>query len=329
MGDQHAANDDPDEPLGERLAAGIFRTMTWAISRPVLRAGVPVERQRMWLARIGRITRAPRGVEYRDATMGGVAGESAIAVGMPSADRVVLYLHGGGYCVGSPAASRAITGNLAIRCAATVFAADYRLAPEHRFPAAVDDAVAAYRGLLDQGFEPGATIVAGDSAGGGLAVATALRLRELRLPQPLALVLFSPWVDLGLSALGARPPGEVVISKAWLAACADHYLAGHPADDPLASPVGADLRDLPPTLIQVGVDELLLGDARRLNAALAAAGVAVELQEFPRRWHVFQQYAGVLADADRALDAVAAFVGSSRAAGRPTPDYHLSERRRS
>jgi len=191
-----------------------------------------------------------------------------------------------------------------------VFAADYRLAPDHPFPAAVDDAAAAYRGLLDEGFEPGATVIAGDSAGGGLAVATALRLRELGLPQPAALVLFSPWVDLGLLTLGPSPPGEVVITKGWLRACANHYLAGHPADDPLASPIGADLRGLPPTLIQVGEAELLLSDARRLDAALSAAGVAVELQEFPRRWHVFQQNAGVLADADRALDAVAAFVGS-------------------
>ena len=307
---QDAANDVAHESPGQRLVAGATRGMTWVISRSILRAGVPVARQRRWLTRIGRITRAPRGVDYRDCTIGGVAGESAIASGATPPERAVLYLHGGGYCVGAPAASRVITGNLALRCAARVFAAGYRLAPEHPMPAAVDDAVAAYRGLLDEGHEPAATVVAGDSAGGGLAVATALRLRELGLPQPAALVLFSPWGDLRLSALGTPPKGEVVITRAWLEACAAHYLAGHSADDPLASPIGADLRDLPPTLIQVGKDELLLSDARRLTAALMAAGVAVDLQEYPRRWHVFQQNAGVLTDADRALDAAATFVGS-------------------
>ena len=304
---QEAASGDVVEPTGQRVVVALTREMTWLMSRVILRAGVPIDRQRRWLARLGRLTPAPSGVEYRADACGGVAGESAIAPGAVSPARAVLYLHGGGYCVGSPAASRVITANLAVRCAARVFAADYRLAPEHPFPAAAEDAIAAYRGLLDRGFDAAAIVIAGDSAGGGLAVATALRLRELGLPQPAALVLFSPWVDLGLAALGKRPPGEVVLTKAWLRVCAGHYLAGHPADDPLASPVGADLRGLPRTLIQVGGDELLLTDARRLHQALSAAGVASELLEFPRRWHVFQQNAGMLADADRALAAAAAF----------------------
>ena len=306
-----ASDVDARETPGQRLVAAAARAMIRVMVRPIMRAGVPVERQRRRLTMIGRITRAPRGVEYRTGACGAVPGEFVTALGASPRDRAVLYLHGGGYCVGAPATYRVITGNLAVRCAARVFAADYRLAPEQPFPAAVDDAVAAYRGLLDEGIGPDAVVIAGDSAGGGLTVATALRLRELGLPQPAALVLFSPWADLGLAALGPPPAGEILITKAWLAACADHYLAGHPADDPLASPIGADLRGLPPTLIQVGQDELLLTDARRLHRAMMAAGVAVHLQEYPRRWHVFQQNADVLADADRALDAVAAFVGSS------------------
>lgn len=319
MDSQDASRGDTGESRAQRLTAGVIRGVIRVMVRPILRADIPVEQQRRRLNRIGRITAAPRGVEYRTDECGGVHGESVSPSGPSSRGRAVLYLHGGGYCVGAPATYRVMTGNLARRCTARVFAADYRLAPEHPFPAAVDDALAAYRGLLDEGGDPAATVIAGDSAGGGLAVAAALRLRELALPLPAALVLFSPWADLGLAALEPPPPGEIMITKAWLGACAAHYLAGHPADDPLASPVNADLRGLPPTLIQVGGDELLLTDARRLGVALRAAGVTVVAQEYPRRWHVFQQHAGILADAGRALDAVTAFVGSCTGEATGTP----------
>ena len=294
----------------EQLIAAVTRVLMRAMLRPVLRAGLPIEQRRRRMARVSRLSPAPRGVEYRASVCGDIPGQSVTVRGAPPAGRAVLYLHGGGYCVGSPASHRVITANLARRCAARVFAAAYRLAPEHPLPAAVDDAVAAYRGLLDDGFAPGATAIAGDSAGGGLAIATALRLRELGVPQPAALVLFSPWVDVSLGALGPPPPGEIIITKAWLAECARFYLAGQPPEDRLASPINADLRGLPPTLIQVGTDELLLTDARRLHAALVSAGVEAELQEYPRRWHVFQLNAGLLADANRALDAAGTFVRS-------------------
>lgn len=319
MDSHDASRGDTGESRAQRLMAGVLRRVIRVAVRPILRADVPVGQQRRRLTRIGRVTVAPRGVEYRTDTCGGVPGESVRIPGLSPRGPAVLYLHGGGYCVGTPATYRVMTGNLALRCAAQVFAADYRLAPEHPFPAAVDDAVAAYRGLLDEGVDPAVTVIAGDSAGGGLAVAAALRLRELTLPRPAALVLFSPWVDLGLAALGNPPPGEIMITRTWLAACAANYLAGHPAGDPLASPVNADLRGLPPTLIQVGSDELLLTDARRLGIELRAAGVPVVVQEYPRRWHVFQQHAGILADADRALDAVTAFVGSCTRGTTGTP----------
>jgi acetyl esterase/lipase len=193
-----------------------------------------------------------------------------------------------------------------------VFVPDYRLAPEHAFPAAVDDAVASFRGLLDQGVAPHDVVIAGDSAGGGLSLAAALRLRELALPLPRAVVLFSPWVDLSLDQLPSPPSGEVMLTRPWITQCARAYVARADARHPLISPVNADLAGLPPTLIQVGTDEILLGDSRRLRERLRSAGVAVSYEEYPRRWHVFQANAGVLADADRALDAVARFI---RAAG--------------
>ncbi len=220
----------------------------------------------------------------------------------------MLYLHGGAYCVGSPATHRAITSHLARRTSTRVFVADYRLAPEHPFPGAVEDAVDAYLALLRDGDSAQRIAIIGDSAGGGLALATALRLRTLGEPLPAALVLFSPWVDLGNPDRGVVPAGEVMVSPAWTAECARLYLAGCDSSDPLASPIRGDLHGLPPTLVQVGQDEWLLSDSRRLRAALATAGVPVELQEYPRRWHVFQANAGVLADANRALESVARFL---------------------
>ncbi len=136
---------------------------------------------------------------------------------------------------------------------------------------------------------------------------------------PAALVLFSPWVDLALDGLGEPRRGEVTLSRPWLVACADAYLGEAPASDPLASPVRADLRGLPPTLIQAGSDELLLADARRLDEAMAAAGVDVELQVYEGCWHVFQLHAGMLAEADRALAATMAFIASRTPLRTPVP----------
>ncbi|MDH4167101.1 MAG: alpha/beta hydrolase [Gammaproteobacteria bacterium] len=299
----------PGENRLERLVAAVLRTVLRATLLPTFRAGRPIPEQRRRLALVTRLTLPARGVDFTAATRGGVSGEFAQARGLATTRGTVLYLHGGAYCVGSPATHRAITSHLARRTAARVFVADYRLAPEHPFPAAVDDAVAAYRALLRDGCSTGHSAIIGDSAGGGLALATALRLRDLGEPLPAALVLFSPWVDLGTPDRGVEPAGEAMLSRAWTAECARLYLGGRDSSDPLASPINGELRGLPPTLVQVGQDELLLPDARRLHSALAAAEVPVELQEYPRRWHVFQVNAGVLADADRALAAVARFLG--------------------
>jgi len=275
------------------------------------RAGLPIEQHRRRLQQAVRVTLPPRGTKFTVATCGAVAGEWVAARGTAPTPFTVLYLHGGGYLSGSPVTHRAITGHLAARCGARVFAADYRLAPEHPFPAALDDAVAAYRGLLAEGVAPGDLVIAGDSAGGGLAAATALRLRELALPLPRALVLFSPWTDLTLEQL-SYAPGEVMLNRPWLQDGARDYVAHGDVRDPLVSPVFAALQGLPPTLIQVGTDELLLNDSRRLFRRLQDSGVVARLEEYPRRWHVFQLHAGVLADADRALDAVARFVVAVR-----------------
>jgi acetyl esterase/lipase len=304
-------NSNTTETPLERLAAAVLRSVLRATLRPTFRAGLPFVQQRRRLGRIARLTLPARGVTCTRTILGGVPGERLQARGPTPALDAVLYLHGGAYCVGSPATHRSITTRLARLTGASVFAADYRLAPEHPFPAAVDDAVAAYRGMLATGLTPDRITIAGDSAGGGLALATALRLRDLGQAVPAALVLFSPWVDLGAPDRGPEPAGEVMISLPWVNECARAYLGGKDPADPLASPINGDLRGLPPTLIQVGQDEILLQDSRRLRQALAAAAGEVSLQEYPRRWHVFQSNAGVLADADRALESAAAFIRSS------------------
>jgi acetyl esterase/lipase len=292
----------------QRWIAAVLRVVLRATLRRAFRAGLPVEQQRLRLQRVSRLTLPPRAASFTAATVGGVRGEWIVTRGRERPSLTLLYLHGGGYTTGSPATHRALTGHLAARCDARVFAADYRLAPEHPFPAAVDDAVAAWRGLRGQDPDASGIAIAGDSAGGGLAVATALRLRDLGEPMPHALVLFSPWVDLALERLPPAPPGEVMLTLPWVRECASGYAAGTDPRHPLISPIGADLGGLPPTLIQVGTDELLLPDSRRLHACLQAAGVDSQLQEFPGRWHVFQANAGVLADADRALEAVGRFL---------------------
>jgi acetyl esterase/lipase len=292
----------------QALIAALLRAVLRASLLPAFSPQRSIADQRRRVALVTRLTLRARGVDFTPATSHGVPGEIVRTRGLASVSGTVLYLHGGAYCLGSPATHRSITSHLARRAGAEVFAADYRLAPEHPFPAALDDAVAAYRGLLARGCSPARLALMGDSAGGGLALATALRLRELGEPLPAALVLLSPWVDLGRPDRGPAPDGEVMLSLPWIEECARLYLAGFDAADPRVSPIHGDLRGLPPVLLQVGTDEILRQDSQRLQAALGRAGVAVELQTYARRWHVFQANAGLLADADLALDRAARFL---------------------
>jgi acetyl esterase/lipase len=308
MNDSTTASFTSAGSTDQRFIAAVLRVVLRATLRRAFRAGLPVEEQRLRLRRVTRLTLPPRGASFTAATVDGVPGEWVRARAGGPPPLTLLYLHGGGYVTGSPATHRALTGHLAAHCDARVFCADYRLAPEHPFPAALDDAVAAWRGLRGEGVDAARIAIAGDSAGGGLAVATALRLRELGEAPPRALVLFSPWVDLTLERLPAAPPGEVMLTMPWVRECAGSYVGRADSRHPLISPIEADLGGLPPTLVQVGTDELLLPDSRRLCERMHAAGVPVELSEFPGRWHVFQANAGVLADADRALEAVGRFL---------------------
>ncbi|MDH0096254.1 alpha/beta hydrolase, partial [Pseudomonas sp. GD04158] len=222
---------------------------------------------------------------------------------------VLLYLHGGAFMIGGPETHRGICASLAKRAGIDVCALDYRLAPEHPYPAARDDVVAAYRALLDAGYRAEQIAIGGDSAGGNLSLVGSLRIRELGLPTPAALVCFSPATDFTGEQMHQPPAGDPLIHPCWIEQAAELYCpADLPRDDPGLSPVFADLSQLPPTLIQVGEDELLLNDSLRLAERAQAAGASVRLERYPGLWHVFQAHVGMLRAADYAIARVAAFL---------------------
>ena len=219
-------------------------------------------------------------------------------------DRAVLYLHGGGYTIGSARSHASLAAQFGKAAQAQAFALDYRLAPEHPFPAAVQDALDAWSAILDEGFDPSRCAIIGDSAGGGLAVATAVAARDAGLPQPAALVLLSPWANLAQEGFSyeecaARDP---IVSKDGLDANARAYLSGGDMKTPLASPIFADLRGLAPMLIHVGSDEVLLADAEALKTAARDAGVDATLEVWSGVVHVWHFFHPILEEAREAID---------------------------
>jgi acetyl esterase/lipase len=245
-------------------------------------------------------------------TPGTLAGLPALHTASPGAaeDAVLLYLHGGAYISGNPQGYRGLAAELARATGARGIALDYRLAPEHPFPAAVDDAVAGYEALLARGFAPGRIVIAGVSAGGGLTMALLLALRDKGLPQPAAALLISPWADLtGKAASHSTKAAEdPTLTAEALRISADYYLGGASAEHPLASPIHADLSGLPPLLIQVGSAEILLDDAVALAAAAGRANAAVRLEIWPDMPHVWHAFAFMLPEGQKAIDTAGAFL---------------------
>lgn len=244
-------------------------------------------------------------------TAGALGGVPVIHSRTPGADEssVVVYLHGGAYVLGSAAAAMGLSSDVARRAGARGVTVDYRLAPEHPFPAAVDDALAVYRALLQDGTPAEKIAFVGESAGGGLVVAALVAIREAGLPQPSSAVVFSPWSDLSLS--GASMIGKAAVDPSLTAEALGRrsadYLAGADPRTALASPIFADLTGLAPLLIQVGSHEILLDDAVRLAARAGAADVPVRLEVWPQVPHIFQAFAALLDDAQQALRSAADF----------------------
>jgi epsilon-lactone hydrolase len=229
----------------------------------------------------------------------------------PAASAVtILYLHGGGYYFCSPQTHRSLVFALAERTGARIFSLDYRLAPEHPFPAALDDALAAYRQLIADGISPKSIVIAGDSAGGGLALATLVALRDAGTALPAGALLFSPWTDLAATGASIKTNDGVdpMFCGASIARAARLYLGDTPATHPYASPCYADLHGLPPLFVQAGSTEVLLDDARRVAERAQQSGVPVELEIWPKMPHVWQLWVPFMPEARRALDHAAGFV---------------------
>jgi acetyl esterase/lipase len=231
------------------------------------------------------------------------------------ADTAVLYLHGGGYVIGSPRSHRHLAAAIARAAGAVALVPDYRLAPEHPYPAALEDALAAYEWLIARGIAPGRIVIAGDSAGGGLTAATLLAIRDRGLPKPAAGVCISPWVDLTCSGstYKTKAAADPIVTRDSITAMSRAYVAGGDATAPLVSPVFADFRGLPPLLIQVGTEEVLLDDARGLAARARAGGVETTLEEWPSMIHVWHWFLPMLDEAQQAVTVVGDFVRTTTA----------------
>lgn len=275
----------------------------------------PTETKPTWAERragldaFGAMAPLPDGTLVIPVDIDGMAAEGLVPPGSDES-RQILYLHGGGYCAGSPTSHRPTAARIAAEAGCPILVIDYRLGPESPFPAAVDDAVKAWKHLLDAGIDPARMVIAGDSAGGGLTLATALALRDAGLPQPAGLFCISPWADL--RQLGAAYEKvahlDPMLSVEGLNDFARAYLNGADAAHPHASPALGDYSGIAPILIQVSGAEVLLSDSLAVAHAAGLAGVEVKLEIWPEMLHVWHAFHGQLGAARRAITGAAAWI---------------------
>jgi epsilon-lactone hydrolase len=267
----------------------------------------PVQRAR--LGQLDRTAVLPRGTAVAERTIGGVRAQVVSAQGAVDSQRTVIHFHGGGYCLGSARTAMSWAAHLSAQAGCRVVLPEYRLAPEHPYPAALEDAKAITAALSGEA-EPGSLVLSGDSAGGGLALALVLSLREQGQQLPAGCVLLSPWLDLGRDrrAVPALVRKDLLLNPDWLEACARAYADPSAWADGLVSPLCAAHAGLPPLLVQAGTDELLAPDSAELTASAEAAGVDVTYSRWPRMWHDFMLQPGLLAAADSALAQASWFV---------------------
>ena len=297
------------ESKPRHLPVPVARAAVRLMGRLVFREDLPYETQRSRLAGVAKSGTLPPGTTVTERRVGGVDADEVRHVSS-SPDLVVVHFHGGGYVTGTPATSRSWAAPLAAATGATVVLPDYRLAPEHPFPAAPDDAYAVWKELTS-GVDPSRIVVSGDSAGAGLALSLATRLRDEGSALPAGLVLISPWLDLSANRRSDADlvRRDVMLHPAWLERATDAYVGGADLDDPAISPLQGSVSDLPPILVQAGTDDILVPDAIALARGVREAGGEVTLSLGNGLWHDFPMQAGMLAAADGAIRQTAAFVG--------------------
>ena len=257
-----------------------------------------------------RMPKPPADIDFRSERIDGIPCLWVKAMGAEP-EKLILYLHGGGYIFCSAHTThKDILWRLSVASKCRVIAPDYRLAPEHPYPAALEDSIKVYRWLLEQGYKPENIVIAGDSAGGGLTYGTVLKIRDIGLPLPAATVAMSPWTDLAVTgeSVITNLKRDALIPGDGLPEGAQYYLAGASTRDPYASPLYGDPTGLPPTLIQVSKDEVLLDDSRRLAAKYRAAGVPCELELWDDMPHVWQTLAMFIPEGKTAINRIGAFI---------------------
>lgn len=302
---------------GPRVPAAVMRFGARQIGRRCLDPALPWPLQRTRLDQLTRTSVLPRGTTVDGQAIAGVPAK-LVSVGAPGPERsrlTVIHFHGGGYCVGSARMVRSWAAYLSAQAGCRVVLPEYRLAPEHPYPAALEDARAVTDELLREA-SPGSVVLSGDSAGGGLALALLLSMRDDGKDLPAGCILLSPWLDLGRDrrAVADLVRRDVLLSPDWLEACARAYADSSAWSDPLVSPLCAPHSGLPPLLIQAATSELLAPDAALLAASASAAGVDVTYSRWPGLWHDFALQPGLLAAADSALEQSAWFVRKATAA---------------
>ena len=289
--------------------ARIVRWITsWYIQRTDVQTA-DVHKIRRRLDFIGRLLLRAFGVRVERTTVAGLYAEWLRPKRAPD-DKVLLYLHGGAYVIGSCRSHGQMVSHIARAAGINALVPEYRLAPEHKFPAAIEDCVAVYRELLTSGIRPENIVIAGDSAGGGLTVATLLSLRDGGDPLPAAAVLLSPYLDVTASGESAttRADQDPWFHASDMKVVVSNYCGADELKNPLVSPVFAEVEGLPPVLIQVGDDEILLSDSTRFADKIRAAGGTVDIEIWPEMWHVFQLFVGKMPEARRAINKIGDYV---------------------
>jgi len=297
-------------PVG-RISYSVNKKLVQGISSYLLNENVALDISRKRFERVNALSRLPAGVMVFQAEYNGVPVE-VVDPEHQSHARTVLYCHGGGFCIGSPKTHRELTAWLAKTLRARIVAPDYRLAPEHPYPAAPDDILSVYHGLVDSGVSPENIVIIGDSAGGNLVMVALQRLKSLGETLPAGAVLYSPWVDLRCmtESYVTKQTADPMLSGAWLRSMREHYCHGEALNNADISPVLGDLSGMPPILIHVGSEEVLLNDSILLARHLKEQGGCVQFKVWEKLWHVFQAQAEFFEPARQSIHETRDFLAS-------------------